>query len=57
MRASYLTLPEIGAVFYWKIRKFLAGSENAASLGLPIGLEFKGVNDNEHKYHMGATGG
>ncbi|KFH62256.1 hypothetical protein MVEG_11467 [Podila verticillata NRRL 6337] len=45
------------AVFYWKIRKFLSGSENAASLGLPNGLEFNGVNNNEHKYHMGATGG
>ncbi|KAG0022805.1 hypothetical protein BGZ82_010901 [Podila clonocystis] len=45
------------AVFYWKIRKFLAGSENSASLGLPNGLEFKGVNNNERKYHMGATAG
>ncbi|KAF8931334.1 hypothetical protein BGZ58_007680 [Dissophora ornata] len=45
------------AVFYWKIRKFLAGSENMAALGLPNGLEFKGVNNNERKHHMGATGG
>ncbi|KAG0088978.1 hypothetical protein BGZ93_005566 [Podila epicladia] len=44
------------AVFYWKIRKFLAGSENSAGLGLPNGLQFKGVN-NERKYHMGATAG
>ncbi|KAI8363502.1 Indoleamine 2,3-dioxygenase [Mortierella sp. GBAus27b] len=45
------------AVFYWKIRKFLAGSENMAALGLPNGLEFKGVNNNERKHHMGATAG
>ncbi|KAF9202580.1 hypothetical protein BGZ49_007272 [Haplosporangium sp. Z 27] len=45
------------AVFYWKIRKFLTGSENAAGLGLPNGLEYKGVNNNERKHHMGATAG
>jgi indoleamine 2,3-dioxygenase len=45
------------AVFYWKIRKFLAGSENMASLGLPNGLEYKGVNNNERKHYMGATAG
>ncbi|KAF9332438.1 hypothetical protein BG006_004698 [Podila minutissima] len=43
--------------FYLKIRKLLAGSENSASLGLPDGLEFKGVINNERKYHMGATAG
>ncbi|KAF9434312.1 hypothetical protein BGZ76_008217 [Entomortierella beljakovae] len=45
------------AVFYWKIRKFLAGSENMAALGLPNGLEYKGVNNNERKHYMGATAG
>ena len=45
------------AVFYWQIRKFLAGSENMAALGLPNGLEFKGVNNNERKHLMGATTG
>ncbi|KAF9346529.1 hypothetical protein BGX26_001955, partial [Mortierella sp. AD094] len=45
------------AVFYWKIRKFLAGSENMAGLGLPNGLEYKGVNNNERKHYMGATAG
>ncbi|KAK3813038.1 MAG: Indoleamine 2,3-dioxygenase [Benniella sp.] len=45
------------AVFYWKIRKFLSGSENMASLGLPNGLEYKGVNNNERKHYMGATAG
>lgn len=44
-------------VFYWRIRKFLAGSENLASLGLPNGLEYKGVNNNERKHLMGATAG
>ncbi|CAO3575149.1 unnamed protein product [Mortierella alpina] len=44
-------------VFYWRIRKFLAGSENLASLGLPHGLEYKGVNNNERKHLMGATAG
>ncbi|KAF9112101.1 hypothetical protein BGX27_003983 [Mortierella sp. AM989] len=45
------------AVFYWKIRKFLSGSENMAGLGLPNGLEYKGVNNNERKHYMGATAG
>ncbi|KAI1318337.1 hypothetical protein EDD11_006850 [Mortierella claussenii] len=47
------------AVFYWKIRKFFAGSENMESLGLLNGLEYKGVgpNRNERKYLMGATAG
>ncbi|KAG0260200.1 hypothetical protein BG011_002077 [Mortierella polycephala] len=45
------------AVFYWKIRKFLSGSENMAALGLPNGLEYKGVNNNERKHYMGATAG
>ncbi|KAG0360432.1 Indoleamine 2,3-dioxygenase [Gamsiella multidivaricata] len=45
------------AVFYWKIRKYLSGSENAAGLGLPNGLEYKGVNNNERKHLMGSTGG
>ncbi|KAG9322862.1 hypothetical protein KVV02_001196 [Mortierella alpina] len=44
-------------VFYWRIRKFLAGSENLASLGLPNGLEYQGVNNNERKHLMGATAG
>ncbi|KAF9574376.1 hypothetical protein EC968_006711 [Mortierella alpina] len=44
-------------VFYWRIRKFLAGSENLASVGLPNGLEYKGVNNNERKHLMGATAG
>ncbi|KAF9916351.1 hypothetical protein BX616_003983 [Lobosporangium transversale] len=44
------------AVFYWKIRKFLAGSENMATLGLPNGLEYKGVSGGP-KHHMGATAG
>ncbi|KAG0213946.1 hypothetical protein BGX28_003124 [Mortierella sp. GBA30] len=47
-------LPE---VFYWRMRKFLSGSENMASLGLPNGLEYKGVNNNERKHLMGATAG
>ncbi|KAF9936771.1 hypothetical protein BGZ65_002055 [Modicella reniformis] len=45
------------SVFYWKIRKFLEGSENMAALGLPNGLEYQGVNNNERKHFMGATGG
>ncbi|KAF9403718.1 hypothetical protein BGX21_000050 [Mortierella sp. AD011] len=45
------------AAFYWKIRKFLSGSENMAGLGLPNGLEYKGVNNNERKHYMGATAG
>ncbi|KAF9185172.1 hypothetical protein BGZ51_006595 [Haplosporangium sp. Z 767] len=45
------------AVFYWKIRKYLSGSENMAGLGLPDGLEYKGVNNNERKHYMGATAG
>ncbi|KAF9907823.1 hypothetical protein EC991_010515 [Linnemannia zychae] len=45
------------AVFYWKIRKYLSGSEGAAGLGLFNGLEYKGVNNNERRYYMGATAG
>ncbi|KAK3844856.1 MAG: Indoleamine 2,3-dioxygenase [Linnemannia gamsii] len=45
------------AVFYWKIRKYLAGSEGTAGLGLFNGLEYKGVNNNERRYYMGATAG
>ncbi|KAF9928488.1 hypothetical protein FBU30_002337 [Linnemannia zychae] len=45
------------AVFYWKIRKFLAGSEGTANLGLFDGLQYLGVNNNERRYYMGATAG
>ncbi|KAF9107528.1 hypothetical protein BGX29_006052 [Mortierella sp. GBA35] len=45
------------AVFYWKIRKYLAGSEGTAGLGLFDGLVYKGVNNNERRYYMGATAG
>lgn len=45
------------AVFYWKIRKYLAGSEGTASLGLFNGLQYNGVNNNERRYYMGATAG
>lgn len=47
------------AVFYWKIRKYLAGSEGTAGLGLFNGLEYRGVgiNNNERRYYMGATAG
>ncbi|KAH7058422.1 Indoleamine 2,3-dioxygenase [Linnemannia elongata] len=45
------------AVFYWKIRKYLAGSEGTASIGLFNGLQYNGVNNNERRYYMGATAG
>ncbi|KAG0293488.1 hypothetical protein BGZ96_002774 [Linnemannia gamsii] len=48
------------AVFYWKIRKYLSGSEGTAGLGLFDGLEYRGVgvnNINERRYYMGATAG
>ncbi|KAF8947842.1 hypothetical protein BGZ47_007651 [Haplosporangium gracile] len=47
------------AVFYWKIRKYLAGSEGTAGLGLFNGLQYNGVgvNKNERRYYMGATAG
>jgi indoleamine 2,3-dioxygenase len=45
------------AVFYWKIRKYLSGSEGTAGLGLFDGLVYKGVNNNERRYYMGATAG
>ncbi|KAG0038873.1 hypothetical protein BGZ83_002974 [Gryganskiella cystojenkinii] len=45
------------AVFYWKIRKFLAGSEDSANLGLPNGLVFQGVDNDRPKHYMGATAG
>jgi indoleamine 2,3-dioxygenase len=32
-------------VFYWKIRPYLAGWENMAEAGLPLGLIYEGVND------------
>ncbi|KAF9584393.1 hypothetical protein BGW38_006628 [Lunasporangiospora selenospora] len=69
LRVAQLQLEKVGkllarmfekcdpAVFYWKIRKFLAGSENAAELGLPNGLVYKGVNGDERKHLMGATAG
>ncbi|GJJ69489.1 indoleamine 2,3-dioxygenase [Entomortierella parvispora] len=44
-------------VFYWKIRKFLLGSENNAGLGLPNGLVYSGVDNNKPKHFMGATTG
>ncbi|KAI8375171.1 Indoleamine 2,3-dioxygenase [Blakeslea trispora] len=31
-------------VFYWKIRPYLAGWENMAEAGLPLGLIYEGVN-------------
>ncbi|KAG9070733.1 hypothetical protein KI688_008273 [Linnemannia hyalina] len=46
------------AVFYWKIRKYLAGSEGTANLGLFNGLQYNGVNNNnERRHYMGATAG
>lgn len=45
------------AVFYWGIRKFLAGSENNAGLGLPNGLIYKGVDNDKTQHFMGATAG
>lgn len=45
------------AVFFWKIRKYLAGSENSAGLGLPNGLIYSGVDNNVPKQYMGATAG
>lgn len=32
-------------VFYWKIRPYLAGWENMAEAGLPLGLIYEGVDD------------
>ncbi|KAJ2373096.1 tryptophan 2,3- dioxygenase [Coemansia sp. RSA 2607] len=34
-------------VFYWKIREFLAGWENMAEAGLPYGVLYEGVDDQD----------
>ncbi|KAF9977612.1 hypothetical protein BGZ73_005466 [Actinomortierella ambigua] len=45
------------AVFYWKIRAFIQGTEPNPALGLPDGLIYEGVNGGERKQLMGTTAG
>jgi indoleamine 2,3-dioxygenase len=37
-------------VFYWKIRPYLAGWENMAEAGLPLGLIYEGVDNQTDEY-------
>jgi indoleamine 2,3-dioxygenase len=39
-------------VFYWKIRPYLAGWENMAEAGLPLGLIYEGVDTQTDKSHL-----
>lgn len=42
-------------VFYWKIRPYLAGWENMADAGLPLGLIYEGVHDEPIRYAGGSA--
>ncbi|OAD04176.1 hypothetical protein MUCCIDRAFT_140241 [Mucor lusitanicus CBS 277.49] len=42
-------------VFYWKIRPYLAGWENMAEAGLPLGLIYEGVDALQYRRYAGGS--
>ncbi|KAG0333615.1 hypothetical protein BG004_000760, partial [Podila humilis] len=42
-------------VFYWKVRPYLAGWENMAEAGLPNGVRYEGVDNDEYKKLAGGS--